>query len=86
MEIICKVCGDIVNSYCCQFFNTCCECKYLGISNVLLVIVFAGGLKLKNKLFWDAKMLDLVGVPLLLVPKLVHHVKFRNGVQEAKTV
>lgn len=30
---ICMVCGDIVNNYCCRYYNSCCECKYTKFRN-----------------------------------------------------
>lgn len=25
---ICKACGDVVNDYCCRYYNNCCDCKF----------------------------------------------------------
>lgn len=25
---ICMICGDIVNSYCCRYYNKCCDSEY----------------------------------------------------------
>ncbi|KAK4873316.1 hypothetical protein RN001_015345 [Aquatica leii] len=25
IESICRICGDVVNEYCCQYYNSCCD-------------------------------------------------------------
>lgn len=29
VQELCNVCGDIINEYCCKYYNNCCDCEYL---------------------------------------------------------